>query len=238
MKIIALGDIHGKTGWEGIAKQEADADKIIFIGDYFDNPNIPSMYQIHNFKEICHLKKQNPDKVILLFGNHDYHYMRGITEHYSGYSATHAMDIQEVIHEALDQDLLQMCFLQDEFLFTHAGVTNSWCTKWSLRTDPVNIEREINDLFKYRPLAFKFTQGGNRSKSGDDICQTPIWVRPQSLLIDGLKDYTHVVGHTAQANGINKAGNVILIDTFETTQEYLRLTDGKREAVKCQIPKY
>lgn len=42
MKIVAIGDIHGRDIWEDIVKKEHDADKIVFVGDYFDTrDNMP-----------------------------------------------------------------------------------------------------------------------------------------------------------------------------------------------------
>lgn len=35
MKLIALGDTHGRTDWKEIVA-ETEFDKVIFIGDYFD----------------------------------------------------------------------------------------------------------------------------------------------------------------------------------------------------------
>ena len=37
MKIIALGDIHGRTIWKQIISKEI-FDRMAFIGDYFDAP--------------------------------------------------------------------------------------------------------------------------------------------------------------------------------------------------------
>lgn len=71
MKIIALGDIHGRDIWKDIVKKESDADKIVFVGDYVDtHDNISPYKQVDNFKEIVEYKKENKDKVILLIGNH------------------------------------------------------------------------------------------------------------------------------------------------------------------------
>jgi predicted phosphodiesterase len=36
MKIVTLGDTHGRDIWKTIVKIEEDFDKFIFIGDYFD----------------------------------------------------------------------------------------------------------------------------------------------------------------------------------------------------------
>ena len=81
MKIVALGDTHGRDMWKTIVKIEEDFDKLLFIGDYFDTrDDIDASTQIQNFKEILEFKKENPDKVILLIGNHDFHYLKGCGE--------------------------------------------------------------------------------------------------------------------------------------------------------------
>lgn len=35
MRVIALGDTHGRLHWKAITSKD-DFDKVIFIGDYFD----------------------------------------------------------------------------------------------------------------------------------------------------------------------------------------------------------
>ena len=56
MKIISIGDIHGRNIWELIVKQEAEADLFVFMGDYFDTrENITAHQQIENFKKILKL---------------------------------------------------------------------------------------------------------------------------------------------------------------------------------------
>jgi predicted phosphodiesterase len=37
MKIVAIGDIHGRDYWKQIIEQEQDADVFVFVGDYFDS---------------------------------------------------------------------------------------------------------------------------------------------------------------------------------------------------------
>lgn len=238
MKIVGIGDIHGRTVWEKIVKAEHDADKFVFVGDYFDSEHITPMYQIHNFKEICQFKRENPEKVVLLFGNHDFHYLRGINEHYDGYSPIHCLQIQEEMHYALSDDLLQMCYLNGHYLFSHAGVTKTWCAERGIKTDRANIVHDINMFFKFKPRAFQFTSGPNHNKYGDDIFQSPIWVRPKSLMMDGLDNYTHIVGHTRQKDGIRKINTatdrgIILIDSLGTKDEYLRIVDGLEQVMKC-----
>jgi predicted phosphodiesterase len=101
MKIMSIGDIHGRNDWkkyifgsirnygnwrievdkgnkEDFADQYpvlAECDKIIFIGDYVDSFEVKNLEMMHNLHEIIHFKKTYPDKVVLLIGNHDIQYI-------------------------------------------------------------------------------------------------------------------------------------------------------------------
>jgi len=232
MKYICIGDIHGKNIWKQIVQKEQNADKIIFIGDYFDSrDNISGTQQLHNFKEICELKKSNPSKIVLLIGNHDFHYINGIGEQYSGFQNGFQWDFGDEIQHAMNNNLVQMCFVQDKFLFIHAGVTNTWVRE-SLGND-VDLEKNINELFNFQPRFFKFTSGKSHSPYGDDICQTPIWVRPKSLLSDAVEGFIQVVGHTTQDKIlVNNHHSLILIDTLGTSEEYLVIENNTPRAEK------
>lgn len=239
-RIICLGDTHGRNIWkEIVAKEESDDTMIIFIGDYFDShtKGYSANRQIQNFKDILAYKKARPDNVILLVGNHDFHYIKGIGETYSGYQASYAIDIGEVIHEALAADLLQMCYAYDngitKYVFTHAGVTKTWVAANDIVIEPSldKLAAAINDLFKYKPNKFKFTVGSNYDNYGDDITQTPIWVRPESLNDDMLDGIVCVVGHTYQ-DELFIGEKVILIDTLGSSLEYLVIKDGVAKSVK------
>ena len=56
MKIIVIGDIHGRTCWHDIVKKNPDADKIIFLGDYVStHEDIQSGQQCDNLFNIIFL---------------------------------------------------------------------------------------------------------------------------------------------------------------------------------------
>jgi predicted phosphodiesterase len=242
MKIIAIGDIHGRSKeWKQIAGSHT-FDKLIFIGDYWDSFNIPYIEQLHNFREICQFKEEHPDKVVLLIGNHEFHYLpvAGIyEEQYSGYQKKKAMEIGYELQRNLH--LFQMAYQQklryDTCLFTHAGVTKTWfkSTLGLMGGETLDfgeafpVDQHINDVFKHKPQLFLF-QGND--PYGDDITQSPIWVRPQSLNEDAL-DYVHVVGHTSQRRiGVEptkflNGGSGFFIDTLGSSGEYLVIEDGK-----------
>jgi hypothetical protein len=234
-RIISVGDTHGRSTWKRILEKETEFDKWIFIGDYFDshdNDCTPDK-QISNFNEILEFKKANLDKVILLIGNHDYHYIRGIGETYSGYQSGHALSIGELIEKAINDELIQMCYLHDNFFFSHAGLTKTW-VKDVLTPNNINplvdevMVNIINDFLKFQPRVFGFRMGDNFSQTGDDVTQGPIWVRPQSLVKDMVEEITCVVGHT-QVRELSYLPHykLILTDCLGTVDEYFVIQDGQ-----------
>jgi hypothetical protein len=230
MKIIALGDTHGRTHWKNIVAKETDADKIIFIGDYFDTHYDVSVdQQIQNFIDILNFKKENVDKVILLIGNHDFHYLKGAQETYSGYQKFKAVDINEVLEPAVSTGLLQMCYVYEDYVFTHAGLTKTWCSDNDINLS--ELENSVNRRFMSNIESFRFTYGDNYSQSGNDVTQPPIWVRIPSLLKNKLEGYRFVVGHTT-IEELTITDSLIGIDTIGTSEEYLVIIDGEPSAAK------
>ncbi len=68
MKLVAIGDIHGRDIWKQIVETE-QPNTVVFVGDYFDSFDIPGKVQIDNFKNIIQWKHDNPQcKVVLLIG--------------------------------------------------------------------------------------------------------------------------------------------------------------------------
>ncbi len=225
MKIVAIGDIHGRDFWKTILAKNLDADKIIFIGDYFDTwQDVSTQEQIDNFQSILEVKKFSPEKVIVLMGNHDYHYIMD-GEEYSGFQDDGAEAIGTVVGMALSEGLMDKAYANGDFLFTHAGVTKSWSESVGISgVEAKRIDMLINEL----PLeSFKFYRGDS-SGYGENILQSPIWVRPQSLQKDLVQGYKQVVGHTTEKS-LEVEANPILIDTLGAAQ-YLVIEDGKPRA--------
>lgn len=224
MTRIAIGDIHGNDIWKKII--EKPYDEVIFIGDYFDTfEDIPSFKQIYNFNEILDFKRANPDKVFVLFGNHEFHYLWKAYDRYGGYQRFNSTFISEVVNRAVSDELLQICRITDNIVFSHAGITKTWCANNGIINDNT-LEQQINSLLQTNPNVFKFTSGAKNDKEGDETCQSPIWVRPRSLRLDVIDGYDyHVVGHTVTDSLIIK-DSIIEIDTINTSKEYLKITDG------------
>jgi len=229
MKTILLGDTHGRTLWKDIVTKESP-DQVVFIGDYFDSLDISQENQLRNFIDILEYKYRVPN-TILLIGNHDFHYMFNY-ERYSGFQPKMYPTFNHLLNE--EKDSFQMAFLLDDLLCTHAGVSAEWLRDNDISED-ADIVKEINELFIAQPRMFMFS---GSEPSGDDTYQTPIWIRPQSLMNANKnsslkKTYRQVVGHTqvsadASIEMLNKftGGRYFLIDVIHQ-RKYLVYNDGE-----------
>ena len=223
--IIIIGDLHGRNIWKDIVALHP-ADSIVFLGDYFDSKeNISAPEQINNFNEILHFKRQNPSRVTLLMGNHDFHYLPQAGETYSGYQRFFHNDIWEAIEPAFTGGDLQVCMQAGEYLISHAGLTRTWCF---LHDIPFNAPMDpVNELMVSNVRALAFSPGPIFEKSGDEPQQGPLWVRPDSLKKDALPGFIHVVGHTQQPD-IRFYPDVIIVDVFSFSPKYLLIMpDGQ-----------
>ena len=226
MKTLLIGDIHGRNIWKDIILKEAP-NRIIFIGDYFDSFDISVVEQLHNFKEIIEYKEASDKEVILLIGNHDFHYYPG-GEQYSGYRAGSAPVIRQLLEE--NNHHLQMCYQFDNILCSHAGIGYNWLMEQN-RYEDGNISEFVNAVWKHHPRYFMFN---GIDPYGNSKTQTPIWIRPPALM-SGNKDtflkeqYIQIVGHT-QVNTIDMGaatgGKYYFIDALNVG-EYLIYNNGE-----------
>lgn len=200
MKIVAIGDIHGLDIWKKIIEANLDADLFIFLADYFDSfdESLTPTIQINNYLEIINFKKENMDKCILLIGNHDFHYMSGCIGAYGGFNMTTYTNVHSLLMEHLRENLLQVAYEHSNYLFTHAGVSNTWFEENIINNVHLdNTIDSINDLFIYTPNKFNFLYSPlDRSNDGNSKENGPLWIRPESLVKDLYSSYIQVVGHT------------------------------------------
>ena len=94
-----------------------------------------------------------------------------------------------------------------------------------------NLEEEINNLFNKEIFAFSFQPSpyinklSYRNSSnlyGDDIWQSPMWIRPYSLMVDKLDNFIQIVGHTGH-DDLTFKDNIWFIDCQETQEKPLIL---------------
>jgi len=241
MKLVAIGDIHGRNIWKQIVAKEQDADEFVFVGDYFDSFTVKGPDQINNFLDIIEFKKQSKVPVTLLIGNHDHHYYPGVDDSgTSGYQTLLAPSIKYVVNE--NKQYLQAAYQVGEFVFTHAGLSSEWLDDSIEGWNADNVVEKVNELFQYQPnkIAYRsYKQVGDQVYGaqgyGNEAFQGPIWIRPTALMNANKKTLRkkiiQVVGHTPQDNidieGKATGGRYYFIDTLEYNQgQYLIVTDG------------
>ena len=210
---IVVGDIHGDLSvFNKIYEKEKEAAgnevfEVMLLGDYFDtHKGIKYEQQIESFKYLLDLQKKHLKEhgdFIMLIGNHDFQYLDDSgTEHYSGYNpATYAVT-HPLLMQARNKHKLKFAEVDivNRTIYSHAGVTNTWLHERGKIDNPVNLI----DVLPYH--LFKFTYGSHFDCYGNDPLNSPIWVRPGSLIPDMYKDidmetkqettWTQIVGHT------------------------------------------
>jgi len=251
MRFITVGDLHIKyKALEEAEKQIPNCDKMIFLGDYLDEykdkdgkPSNNTMF--HFLKDVIQLKKDYPEKVILLLGNHDlqYWFYGTSTQSYTmctGYRGNNiAWKIKNLIlSEPGVMNLFQPIFQYKNYLWSHAGFTNTYFEKYIQPklikgvTFQDNIQRLFNiqdlDLFNVSVMRGGFYQ---RYESGF------FWTDKTELIYDGLSIFNQIVGHS-KVNDIETYPNLSNQTGYtsqQTTMTFCDCLDKKLKFYELEI---
>ncbi|HTD98518.1 MAG TPA: metallophosphoesterase [Mucilaginibacter sp.] len=195
MKHIVIGDLHGRDNWQEI--EIKDYDKIVFIGDYCDSSELSDFAILENIKNIISLKKRHPDKVVLLLGNHDIHYLHFPRYQCSGFRPSMQRDLTALFQK--NADLFRIAYQKNNYLFMHAGVTNNWYDE--IMRSPVikeicgqeeNLAGQLNRLERTVHRGLLYDAGLERGGYGYG---GPLWADIKESFTDMLNGYHQVVGH-------------------------------------------
>ena len=186
---ICIGDIHGSTYWKTVVKKNPQC-RYIFLGDYLDPyKKIARTALLDNLTAIINLKKEHPDEVVLLLGNHDLHYITDKAEMCSRYDDKIAIHAEPLFHDNID--LFQYAHQIDNYIFTHAGISQYWFVNDFKGDMHKNIADQLNNCTESQEdalFACGFLRGGFHEKGG--IFWADIYE-----LTDPLQGYTQIVGH-------------------------------------------
>ena len=155
MKVLVIPDCHLREFWKDAVKDWNGP--IIFLGDYVD-PYPYEWYEdeqmpnpVDYLLEVINFKDCNPDRVTLLIGNHDQHYINtnldGSRKNYS---------LQEKLHDfyMTDKEYFQIAKQIDDTLFTHAGVSTAWLKRHELTLPKTDADLFLNEIYKTSPDIF------------------------------------------------------------------------------------
>ena len=140
MKVMIIPDLHGRKFWrKTVSNNIGQVDKVIFLGDYLDpypeeivsNPDSMDCKDFYDaqgllniLNDIISLKKNEPNKYILLTGNHSDSYIWSI------FSAATRTDYKhwEEYHKFFSENLkyFNLVWIENNAIFSHAGITEEW----------------------------------------------------------------------------------------------------------------
>ena len=192
MKTVVFGDIHGRTVWKDIVKQE-NPDRVIFMGDYVSShDNIPEVQQISNLQDILEFKKNFEGEVIMLRGNHDLQHLE-----YKGFECCCFCPSVYIYMNEVKEEFLnatQWVYVMDDLVFSHAGISKVFWESLDLGEPTKEHIMMINEY----PVSsiFAFTPDSPFDCYGNSTCQPCTWIRPESLLSSHIDNWNQVVGHT------------------------------------------
>lgn len=236
MRTISIGDPHGRDAWKNHThgsvrayhewETGADAmmpadhmypfeefDRIVFMGDYVDSFDISNVEILHNLKQIIDFKRAEPDRVVLLVGNHDVQYfvMHTICQ---GYRSAMRHDLYDLFMGNID--LFKFAHSETDargrvHLWTHAGVTSGWYNLFvsKMTADDYRFRDDAMELaFDDNPeglLNFAWDRRGDgrdvlfnvdADSGGISYWASPLWVRPERLNELAIRGINQIVGHT------------------------------------------
>lgn len=227
MKIITIGDLHGSPVWREI--DPGKWDRVVFIGDYVDSSEFSDEEVLQNLGAVINLKKIHPEKVVLLWGNHDLSYLYGgHPRHYASGFRNKMLPSFFPIYTA-NRRLFQAAFDSGRHLWTHAGMTQRYYKTYiedQVGPGDEGLAGTLNRLFGayYEPLFYAGMLRGGLHEDGGIF-----WADQRETSDDPLRGYHQVVGHTKTRNGIRVANHygddtsVTYVDCLDTSTEFLRL---------------
>lgn len=257
VRFIIVPDVHGRTFWrESVYHylQNTTDVNIIFLGDYVDPYGYEEISREDAFcvlEEIIELKRRYKDRVVLLIGNHDFHYFNGSI----GGCRKDMMRKEDLKWLYVDNmDLFEYYHIEMiggvNYLFSHAGFLNSWVYVERgplgiydmFNNDEDRVSQETVDMINFdliKTLNFKelFNDRDARlsmdsighSRGGMDVGSF-MWADISDYLgfDETIKGCVQIVGHTQQENDPVNLGDIICLDCREC---FYMFDDGLKRKV-------
>ena len=201
--ILIVPDVHGRDFWLPALDYQGD---IIFLGDYTDPYPQEKRTQEDAYLgmlKIVDFKRQNPDRVTLLIGNHEMHYYN---EGFAGsgrFSKAYYPKYNAILTGDNTKGLFQICKQIDNFLFIHAGLTKGWYDLHYKDFENLGstFEEQLTNVFFAKMHIFH--EASWTYRGGLDDHGSPLWADYREF--DDEKehfppDIIQIIGHTQIAD--------------------------------------
>jgi predicted phosphodiesterase len=217
--VVCIGDLHGRTSWKDWPKHIPAGKStnikdyiLVFVGDYVDSYDLTDQEIFSCLLEVIELKKQYPENVVLLLGNHDVGYFSGVKFRCSGYRESMASGLRVIFEQ--NRHLFQYYYVSGSRLISHAGISMDWVrdaiSEVVAKAGPMPYQNSLDgELFSYfMEDVERYMEHLLYSDNG------PLWIRPSALASDAFGKYNgmvQVVGHTHMET-ITTEGSCVFID--------------------------
>ena len=111
---IIIGDIHGNVDKVKAFLGYKPDDLHVALGDYLDSFREPADRQVNCLQMLLN------SKAVLLWGNHDLHYLKNPPFVCTGYQYKHEQQYRDLIEA--NKERFKAAYVADGWLCTHAGV--------------------------------------------------------------------------------------------------------------------
>ena len=210
-KILIVPDVHGRDFWKAVLPY-TDVP-VIFLGDYVapytKYEPITDEQAIEMFKEILDFRRENPDRVTLLLGNHDCSYSIGIRMCDNRVDNRHYETIRKLFWDKKNAFQLTDSILINgkQFIFSHAGYTTQWvrdARELFMRDDIDKVLEDwdyLNRMNKsHSNLLYTYLQDRSITyRGGSSDYGSPIWADFQEHIKENVKlltDKIQIFGHS------------------------------------------
>ena len=215
--LVIIPDVHGRPFWREAVRLRPE-EEFIFLGDYLDpypDEGITGDEALEGLLKVIDLKKRNPDRVTLLWGNHDLHYMYPEMMG-SRYDFGNAERNARIFWD--NQTLFKMAYetvaAGKRFLFSHAGVGMGWIMQNfpALQAEEVNATL-LNDLVGY-PAFMSALEDVSSYRGGDKKYGSMIWadIHEQADLENQFPGVIQVFGHSLLGLPFNYEDRIYCLD--------------------------
>lgn len=220
--MIIVPDVHGRSFWhEPILRsflsqrpfEDAEEDhKVIFLGDYLDpypKERISMIRAMEVLEEIIALKRDHPDDVVLLLGNHDLPYILPLLF----ISGRHDRFYEDDVHHLFMENLALFGFLHStticgrKYIFSHAGVHPEWARRKLGTTELDEIEHYYAKPFlQIEPKHLSALNSCSFYRGGAEEYGSFVWADVEEFPAFPSKEaattpqttYFQIFGHTQQ----------------------------------------
>ena len=192
-KILIVPDVHGRKFWHKAVEMIDEVDQVVFLGDYLDpypRDGITFEDALVEFEEILDFKKDYPDKVVLLVGNHDMHYIKTEFMNCSRLNVWRRTEIHALFMNHID--MFQLVHEIDNYLLSHAGVYLEWTKKYEITLE------ELFDFKKFLGGRWNTLEDVSYTRGGWSKVGSCIWADIRESVENELPVMfkKQIVGHT------------------------------------------